>query len=114
MYTYIYMYGWVITCARLTRAFHFADLCILVWCNINPPLREGKNGRGGVRKSSIFSLGDDTIPGDGQVKKFSSTSPPPFFSSAKKTKILKTLGTREKNMKISENAKYTSKNCCRT
>ena len=69
---------------------------------------------GEVKKSSIFFLGDDTIPRDGQVKKFSSTNPPPFFPPFKISKILKTLDTPQKNMKISEIAKYTSKNCYRT
>ena len=63
--------------------------------SINPPLWEGKNGRGGVKKSSFFSLGDDTIPGDGQVKKFSLTPPPTIFSSGQ-------------NLKNVENARYTS------
>ena len=74
---------------------------------INPPLREGKNGRGGVKKSSIFYLGDDTIPGDGQVKKFSSPPPPTIFSSGQNIKNIENARYTSKNMKISENAKYT-------
>ena len=49
-----------------------------------PSLGGGKKwSGGGVKKSSIFSLGDDTIPGDGQVKKLSSAPPPPFFLPVK-------------------------------
>ena len=62
-----------------------------------PSLKGAKKWSGGVKKSSIFSRGDDTIPGDGQVKKFSSTPPPTIFFSGP-------------NMKNIENAKYTLKN----
>ena len=63
---------------------------------------------GGVKKSFIFSLGDDTILGDGQVKKFSSTPPPTTFSFGQNNKKWKTLNTRQKIMKIIETAKYSS------
>ena len=46
---------------------------------IKPPLGEGKNGRRMVKKSSIFSVADGTIPGDGQEKNSSDLPPRPFF-----------------------------------
>ena len=49
---------------------------------------------GGSKNPPFLLLGDDTIPRDGQVKKFSST-PPTIFSFGK-------------NMKNVENAKYMS------
>ena len=79
-----------------------------------PSFKGGKKWSGEVKKSWIFFLEDDTIPGDGQVKNSLPPPPPPFFPPVKISKILKTLDTRQKNMKISENAKYTSKNCYRT
>ena len=62
--------------------------------NINPSLGQEKMVRGGVNKSVIFSFGDDTIPGDGQVKKSSSTPP--------------TILSFGQNIKNIENARYTS------
>ena len=93
--------------------FWYTTICAITFLSTLPQGREKVVG-GGVKKSLIFSLGDDTIPGDGQVQKFSLTLPPPFFPPVKISKILKMLDTRKKNVKISENAKYTSKNCCRT
>ena len=51
--------------------------------HINPPLGEGKNGRGGSKNLTFLFFGDDTIPGDGRVKKLSPTPPPPFFRRSK-------------------------------
>ena len=67
---------------------------------------------GGQKIHLFFSPGDGTIPRDGQVKKLSST-PPTIFSFGQNIKDMKTLNTRQKKMKIIENAKYTWNNVFR-